>query len=213
TDYTIGIDTIDMMVRKLREFTGWPIYKIKLGTDQDLRIVQALREHTDAIFRIDANCAWTVAQTLAYAPELKRLGVELIEQPLPPDDWRGMAQVRKDSPLPIIADESCRSETDVERCASVFHGINIKLIKCGGLTPARRMICRARELGLKAMVGCFTESSVGISAAAQLLPLLDYADLDGAMLLAEDAASGVCFKCGRAVYPDTPGCGITLRSG
>ncbi len=123
----------------------------------------------------------------------------------------GMEQVRKASPLPIIADESCRTESDVDRCAAVFHGINIKLIKCGGLTPARRMIRRARELGLKVMVGCFTESSVCISAAAQLLPLLDHADLDGALLLAEDAADGVRFDHGRPLYPVTPGCGITLK--
>lgn len=211
TDYTIGIDAIDVMVRKLQEFSGWPIYKVKLGTEDDLEIVRALRAHTGAVLRVDANCAWTVEQTLANAPELKRLGVELIEQPLHPNDWLGMEQVRKASPLPIIADESCRTESDVDRCAAVFHGINIKLIKCGGLTPARRMIRRARELGLKVMVGCFTESSVCISAAAQLLPLLDHADLDGALLLAEDAADGVRFDHGRPLYPVTPGCGITLK--
>ena len=212
TDYTIGIDTIDRMVLKLQEFPKWPIYKIKLGTEQDLEIVRALRKHTDAVFRIDANCAWTVEQALSIAPELKQLGVELIEQPLAPDDWDGMAELHKTSPLPIIADESCRIETDVDRCATVFHGINIKLIKCGGLTPARRMIRRARDLGLKVMAGCFTESSVGISAAAQLMPLLDYADLDGALLLADDPASGVRFDLGRPMYPDTAGCGVTLTA-
>jgi L-alanine-DL-glutamate epimerase-like enolase superfamily enzyme len=212
TDYTIGIDTVEVMVKKLQEFAGWPVYKIKLGTENDLAIVQALREHTDAVFRVDANCAWNARQTIENASALGQYGVELIEQPLPPDDWNGMEQVRADSPLPIIADESCRFEDDVERCASFFHGINIKLLKCGGLTPARRMIARARELGLKVMVGCFTESSVGISAAAQLLPLLDYADLDGALLLAEDTADGVRFEQGRPVYPSVGGCGLTLRA-
>ncbi len=212
TDYTIGIDTVAVMVRKLQEFHGWPVYKIKLGTAHDLAIVRALREHTDAIFRVDANGAWTVERALDHVSALGQYGVELVEQPLPPDDWQGMEQVRAASPLPVIADESCRAESDVERCAPLFHGINIKLLKCGGLTPARRMIDRARELGLKVMVGCFTESSVAISAAAQLLPLLDYADLDGATLLADDTADGVRFERGQPIYPAVDGCGLTLRN-
>ena len=213
TDYTIGIDTVDVMVEKMQEFPDWPVYKIKLGTKDDLAMVRALREHTDAVFRVDANCAWSAPQTIDNTSALQEYGVELIEQPLPPDDWRGMEQVRAASPLPIIADESCRFEGDVECCARVFHGINIKLLKCGGLTPARRMIARAKQLGLKVMVGCFTESSVGISAAAQLLPLLDYADLDGALLLADDTADGVRFDRGRPRYPSVDGCGLTLRTG
>ncbi len=139
---------------------------------------------------------------------LKALGVELIEQPLPPADWSGARRLHAESPLPIFADESCQTEADVERCAGHFHGINIKLQKCGGLTPARRMIDQARRLGLQVMVGCMNESTVGISAAAQLLPLLDYADLDGAVLLARDVAAGVRIEQGRPVFPDTPGCGI-----
>ncbi len=212
TDYTIGIDTVDVMVEKVREFPDWPVYKIKLGTDRDLEIVGELRKHTGAVLRVDANCAWSVEQTIENAASLEGCGVELVEQPLPPDDWEGMARVRAASPLPILADESCRTEADVERCAACFHGINIKLLKCGGLTPARRMIDRARQLGLKVMVGCFTESSVAISAAAQLLPLLDYADLDGALLLADDAADGVRFLAGRPVYPSVDGCGVVLRA-
>lgn len=211
TDYTLGIDAVEVMIRKMQEFSGWPVYKIKLGTEEDLAIVRALREQTDAVFRVDANCAWTAPQTIQIASALQGYGVELIEQPLAPDDWRGMERVRAASPLPIIADESCRFETDVERCAPVFHGINIKLLKCGGLTPARRMVARAKQLGLKVMVGCFTESSVGISAAAQLLPLLNYADLDGALLLAADTADGVRFDRGRPIYPSVDGCGLTLR--
>ena len=115
--------------------------------------------------------------------------------------------------LPIIADESCIVEADVDRCAGYFHGVNIKLTKCGGLTPARRMIARARELGLTVMVGCMTESSVGISAIAQLLPLLDYADLDGAMLIANDPATGVTFDYGKVVYATENGTGVTLTVG
>jgi len=212
SDYTIGIDTIDVMVAKMEEFRGWPIYKIKLGTDDDLNIVKALREHTDAIFRIDANTAWSAEQTLTLAPHLKELNVEFIEQPLKRDDWDGMAQLKKECVLPVIADESCLVEEDVARCADCFDGINVKLTKAGGLTPARRMIERARELGLKVMVGCMTESSVGISAIAQLLPQLDYVDMDGSVLITQegDIASGVYLDRGRAVYPDVHGNGVTL---
>ncbi len=210
SDYTIGIDPIDKMVAKMKEFDGWPIYKIKLGTDNDLAIVRELRKHTNAIFRIDANTAWTADQTLAFAPELKQLGVEFLEQPLKRDDWAGMKRVYRECALPVIADESCLVEEDVAGCAGFFHGINIKLTKAGGLTPARRMITRARELGLKVMVGCMNESSIGISAIGQLLPLLDYVDMDGAVLIAKDIASGVYLDKGRAVFPDENGLGVRL---
>lgn len=210
SDYTIGIDTIEVMVAKMKEFDGWPIYKIKLGTADDLAIVRELRRHTDAIFRIDANTSWTAEQTLAYAPEMKELGVEFFEQPLPADDWEGMRRVHGSCVLPVIADESCQTEQDVERCAGIFDGINIKLTKAGGLTPARRMIARARELDLEVMVGCMTESSVGISAIAQLLPLLDYVDMDGAVLISKDIATGVTLDHGRAVFPERDGNGVAL---
>ena len=190
SNYTLGIDKIDVMVAKLAEFPDWPIYKIKLGTERDIDIVRELRKHTSATFRVDANCGWTAEQTIANAPLLKDLGVEFIEQPLPADKWDDYRRLHAESALPIIADESCIVESDVEKCAGLFHGINIKLVKCGGLTPARRMIARARQLGLKVMVGCMTESTVGISAIAQLLPLLDYVDMDGAVLLAHDIADG-----------------------
>jgi L-alanine-DL-glutamate epimerase-like enolase superfamily enzyme len=210
SNYTIGIDAIDVMVAKMNEFPGWPIYKIKLGTDRDLEIVRELREHTTATFRVDANCGWTAEQTISLSPQLKDLGVEFIEQPLAADRWDDLRRVRESSVLPIIADESCIVESDVAACAGVFHGINIKLVKCGGLTPARRMIAEARRLGLSVMVGCMTESSVGISAIAQLLPLLDYVDMDGAVLLANDIAEGVRLDRGRCIYPDRPGNGVTL---
>jgi L-alanine-DL-glutamate epimerase-like enolase superfamily enzyme len=210
SDYTIGIDAIDKMVAKMKEFDGWPIYKIKLGTPDDLAIVRELRKHTGAIFRVDANTAWTPDQTVAFAPELKLLGVEFIEQPLPADDWDGMRRVFRECALPVIADESCLTEEDVPRCAGFFHGINVKLTKAGGLTPGRRMIARARELGLRVMVGCMTESSVGISAIAQLLPLLDYVDMDGALLIARDIARGVRLEKGQPIYPNENGTGVRL---
>jgi len=213
SDYTIGIDTIEKMVAKMKEFDGWPIYKIKLGTADDLSIVRALRQHTNAIFRIDANTAWTAEQTIAFAPQMKALGVEFFEQPLPRDDWEGMRRVHAECVLPVIADESCQNEDDVAKCAGHFTGINIKLTKAGGLTPARRMIREARGLGLKVMVGCMSESSVGISAIGQLLPLLDYVDMDGSVLIAEDIADGVHLVKGVPTFPDTPGLGLSMKPG
>ncbi len=212
SDYTIGIAPIEEMVGKLREFPEFPIYKIKLGTDDDLAIVRELRRHTRATFRVDANCAWTADRTLELAPALRELGVEFLEQPLPPDDREGQARVFAACALPVVADESCQGEDDVDDCAGRFHGVNVKLTKCGGLTPARRMIARARELGLRVMVGCMTESTVGISAIGQLLPLLDWADMDGALLLADDVADGVRVGLdGVAKFPATPGLGVTWQ--
>ena len=210
SDYTIGIDRLEVMVGKLREFPGWPVYKIKLGTADDLEVVRELRRHTDAVFRVDANCGWTFEQAVTNSRALANLGVELIEQPLPPDREEDLRRLYVESPLPIIADESCQVEGDVDRCQGLFHGVNVKLVKCGGLTPGRRMLLRARQLGLKTMIGCMTESTVGISAAAQLLPLCDYADLDGAVLLAEDIATGAALDRGRILLPDAAGCGTQL---
>ena len=210
TNYTIGLDTPDRMIEKMREWP-WPLYKIKLGRPEtDMVTVRALRQHTNALFRADANCGWTADQTIRFAPELASLGVEFIEQPLPADDWVGAKRVFEQSALPIIADESCIVESDVDRCVGYFHGVNIKLTKCGGLTPARRMIAHARERGLRVMIGCMTESSVGISAIAQLLPLLDYADLDGSLLIANDPATGITFDNGRVVYAVENGTGAQL---
>ena len=211
SNYTIGIDTIENMVAKIQEMP-WPIYKIKLGTKDDIAIIRELRKHTNAIFRIDANCAWTTEETILNAPLLKDMGVEFIEQPLPADDWEGMEKVMHKSVLPVIADESCIVETDVEKCGLHFSGINIKLTKCGGLTPALRMIKKGKEMGLKIMVGCMTESTVGISAIAQLLPQLDYVDMDGALLLSSDIADGVKIESdGNVIFPTLGGSGITLR--
>lgn len=209
TDYTIGIDTIEKMITKMHEMP-FPIYKIKLGTDNDLAIVQALRNETDAIFRVDANTAWSAEQTIYLSTELKELGVEFIEQPLKADNWIGMKEVFEHSALPIIADESCILESDVERCAGFFHGINIKLMKCGGITPALRMIMKAKKLGLKVMVGCMTESTIGCSAIAQLLPLLDFVDMDGCLLVDDQISRGIQIEFGRIIYPNVAGTGAEL---
>jgi L-Ala-D/L-Glu epimerase len=210
TDYTIGMDSIETMVKKMEE-KPWPIYKIKVGTDNDIETVAALRKQSKAIFRVDANAGWTLEQALHNIPLLKELGVELVEQPLAKDDWEGMKILYEQSSLPLIADESCVTEADVVKCENHFHGINIKLTKCSGITPARRMIKHARELSMKVMLGCMNESSVGTAAIAQLAPLLDYVDMDGPLLLAEDTATGVGFEAGRIFYKQGPGIGIDIE--
>jgi L-alanine-DL-glutamate epimerase-like enolase superfamily enzyme len=210
TDYTIGIDTLEKMVFKMKEIP-FPLYKIKLGTAEDIEIIQALRKETDAIFRVDANTAWTPDQTIDFAPELKKLGVEFIEQPLKAQNWEGMKKVKERSVLPIIADESCILEEDVEKCAGYFDGINIKLMKCGGITPALRMIKKAKELNLKVMVGCMTESTIGCSAIAQLLPLLDYVDMDGCLLVDDQISTGIQIDFGKIIYANEAGTGAKLK--
>lgn len=207
TDYTIGIDSIEKMVAKMKE-QPWPVYKIKVGTDQDIEILSALRQHTDAVFRVDANAAWTVDEALPKIEQMKALGVELVEQPLAKDDWEGMKILYEKSSLPLIADESCVSESDVEKCQHHFHGINIKLTKCSGITPARRMIAHARTLGMKLMLGCMNESSIGSAALAHLSPLVDYLDMDGPLLLAEDLATGLHFKDAQPQLAEMPGLSI-----
>ena len=209
TNFTIGIDTVEKMVAKMKE-VDWPIYKIKLGTDHDLEIVRELRKYTDSIFRIDANCAWTADQAIRNSEELVKLGVEFMEQPLGKDDLEGMREVFKYSRLPVMADESCIVESDVKKCEGLFHAINVKLVKAGGITPGLRMIHEAKSLGMKTMVGCMTESSVGITAIAHIAPLLDFVDMDGAMLLAKDPAKGVQIRAGKIIFPNGPGIGVKL---
>ncbi|MEZ6133153.1 MAG: dipeptide epimerase [Planctomycetaceae bacterium] len=211
SSYTIGIDTIDNMVAKLNERPGWSLYKIKLGTSQDIQIVTELRKHTDAVFRVDANCGWTAEEAIVNSRALAELNVEFIEQPLPVSAARGdKARLAAESVLPIIADEDCQTLHDVARCVEFFHGVNVKICKCGGLTPALQMLRDTRGLSMKTMVGCMVESSIGISGAAQLLPLLDYADLDGAVLLKDEPASGATVVNGTVTLSDLPGCGGQL---
>jgi len=209
SNYTIGLDEIPVMLRKMK-LQPWPIYKIKMGSSEDLEILRALRLETDAIFRVDANCGWTVDQVLDWEDELIDLGVEFIEQPLKVEDVKGSRTLFEKSKIPIIADESCLTIDDVGACHDQFHGINIKLMKCGGMTPALQMIKKARELGMKVMMGCMTESSVGISAIGQFAAALDYIDLDGAMLIKNDPAVGIKLEQGHILYPNRLGNGARL---
>lgn len=208
TDYTIGIDTIEKMVAKMHE-KPWPIYKVKLGTENDIEIIEALRKHTDATIRIDANAAWTTQEALQKIDAFQHLGIELIEQPLAKDNWDGMKVLFEKSPIPLIADEACVFEQDLDKCHRHFHGINIKLTKCSGITPALRMIERARELNMQVMVGSMNESTVGSAAIAHLMPVIDHVDADGPMLLEEDVATGLTYNNdGTIDTSKEPGLGI-----
>lgn len=209
TDYTIGIDSIEKMVEKMKE-KPWPIYKIKLGTKDDIAIVEALRKHTDAVLRVDANSGWTTEEALEKIPLLANLGVEMIEQPLNKDNWDGMSQLFQKSTLPLFADESCVFEQDVEKCSGYFHGINIKLTKCSGITPALRMIKSARAAGMKIMMGSMNECSIGSAAIAHFLPQIDFVDVDGPLLLKEDLATGLEFDYGKVSVSESAGLGISI---
>jgi L-alanine-DL-glutamate epimerase-like enolase superfamily enzyme len=186
----------------------WPVYKVKLGTPNDIEIITELKKHTSSILRVDANAAWDTEEALEKINILKSLNVELVEQPLAKDNLEGMKYLYERSPLPLIADESCVGEADVEKCHLHFHGINIKLTKCGGITPARRMIEKARELDMKVMLGSMNETTIGTAAIAHLSPLADYLDADGPLLLAEDIASGLVYENGKIISSDDPGLGI-----
>jgi L-alanine-DL-glutamate epimerase-like enolase superfamily enzyme len=199
TDYTIGIDTPEKMVSKMQD-KPWPAYKIKVGFDGDMELLTNLRSKTDASIRVDANAGWTLDEALRKIPVMQELGIELIEQPLAKDDWEGMKVLFEQSPIPLFADESCVKESDVEKCAGYFHGINIKLTKCSGITPARRMIKQSKSLGLKTMLGCMNESTIGSSALLHLAPMVDYLDMDGPLLLKEDLASGLIYDFGKVGF-------------
>lgn len=211
SSFTIGIDAPDVIRAKVREASAYPILKVKVGTPDDAVILRAVRDVTDKPIRVDANGGWSAEQAIARLPLLKEMGVELIEQPLPPEDVEGLAEVRRASPLPIIADESCRTAADIPRLAGVVDGVNIKLAKCGSLREALRMIAVARAHHMMVMVGCMIETSLGITAAAHFTPLLDVVDLDGAALLERDPFCGASIAGGRVTLPTGPGLGVTKR--
>ncbi len=213
TSFTLGLDSLDRMLAKLEEAATFPVLKIKLGSQHDLRIIEAIRKRTDRALRVDANEGWTREEALAKIRALKDFGVELVEQPLPAGDLEGMRWLRDRVDLPLFADESVHSPADIPKLAGLFDGINIKLMKCGGLWPAREMIAVARAHGLQVMLGCMVESSLGITAAAHLAPLVDYLDLDGHLLTTDDPFTGVQLSPeARPILPEGPGIGAELRA-
>lgn len=208
TSFTIGLDTPERVVEKVREAGDFEILKIKLGSPRDREILEAVRAVTTQTLRVDANEGWSFDGALANLEWLAALGVEMVEQPLPAAELEASRELRKRSPLPIWADESVHRPEDLPRIAEAFDGINLKLMKCGGLGPARELIATARAHGLGVMLGCMIESSIGITAAAHLSPLVDAADLDGNLLVADDPFVGVRVEGGRLKLPDGPGLGV-----
>ena len=212
TSFTIGIDTPDVIERKVREAEEYPILKIKLGGENDNEIIRTIRKITKKTLRVDANEGWKVRETAVEKIRwLEQEGVEFVEQPMPAADLEGTAWVRERVNLPLIADENSIRLHDVPKLQGAFDGINIKLMKCTGLREAIQMVHTARACGMKVMVGCMIETSVAISAAAQFTPLIDYADLDGAALTTNDPFDGVGIVEGRLVLSDRPGIGVTRK--
>jgi len=214
TSYTIGLGTVEEVQAKARAAAAdFSILKLKLDhdTQHTLALVRAVRAVTDARLVADANCAWTQDQALQLLPVLADLGLEWIEQPLAEENLDGLHRVHQASPLPIFADEPVRTARDIPRLAGYVDGVNIKLHKAGGLREALRMIAVARAHDLQVMLGCMVETSVGITAAAHLAPLVDWADLDGNLLVTNDPFVGVRVEQGHLVLPDGPGLGIASR--
>jgi L-alanine-DL-glutamate epimerase-like enolase superfamily enzyme len=209
--FTIGIDQPEKMRAKVREAEQYPILKIKLGTDRDVEILRTIRDTTDREIRVDANCGWTLKQTVRMLPVLEEFGVTVLEQPLPADQLDGLGEIRRRADIPVIADESCETAADIPPLVGKVDGINIKLAKCGGLREAIRMIAIARAHGMTVMVGCMIESSIGITAAAHFTPLVDIVDLDGAALLADDPFVGATIDGGQVSLPAGPGLGVRRR--
>jgi L-Ala-D/L-Glu epimerase len=211
TSFTVGIDSAEIVRQKTREAEAYKIIKVKLGRgpESDRMMIDTIRDVTDKPIIVDANQGWKNREdALRMIEWLATRRVELIEQPMPKEMIDDTAWLCARSPLPLIADESVQRLADLFRLRGVFHGINIKLMKCTGLREAHKMIALARALGLKVMLGCMTETSCAISAAAQLSPLVDWADLDGALLIKNDLFEGTSIVDGRITLSARPGIGI-----
>jgi L-alanine-DL-glutamate epimerase-like enolase superfamily enzyme len=210
SSFTIAIAESHVLEQRVLEAREYPILKIKLGTDRDMEIVRIVRNAApEKRLRVDANAAWTAKHAVRMSDFLADQGVEMLEQPVPANDIEGLRFVRKRSKLPIFADESCLVATDIAKLAGAVDGINIKLAKCGSLREALRMVHTARALDMQVMAGCMIESSLGISAIAQIAPLLDFADFDGAALLSSDPFRGTSISGGTIRLSDGPGLGAT----
>jgi len=214
TTFTIGIDTPEAVVAKVAEAAEFEILKVKLGGPDDRAMLEAIRDATRQRLRVDVNEGWgglETAEAAARVEWLAGLGVEMLEQPFPAGDVEATRALRERSRLPIFADESVHRAGDLPRLAAAFDGVNIKLMKCGGIGEALRMIAAGRALGLKLMLGCMVETSLAITAAAQIAPLVDEADLDGALLVSNDPYRGAIFRGGRINLPAGPGLGVEPR--
>jgi L-alanine-DL-glutamate epimerase-like enolase superfamily enzyme len=211
TTMSIGLDEPEVMLRKAREAKGFPVLKIKLSSETGTDIVRRIREETGADITVDANCGWSRDEAVARARELTDLGVLFIEQPVAADDVEGLRFVKERTDIPIFADESCPTSAEIDGLVGAVDGIVVKLMKCGGLVEAVRMIRMARERGLRTMVGCMIESSLALTAAAHISPLVDHADLDSGLLLVEDPYVGMTIDRGAMHLPEGPGLGVHPR--
>ncbi|HLV99863.1 MAG TPA: dipeptide epimerase [Ktedonobacterales bacterium] len=211
TSFTIGIDTPETMAQKAQQARDYPILKIKVGTPRDLDNLKAIRDVSSAIIRVDANTAWTPKEAIKMIGAMEPYNIEFVEQPTAPRDLDGLRLIRENSPVPIIADESCVAIEDISRLAGCVDGVNFKLMKSGGLTNVLKMIHVARAHNLRVMIGCMIESALAITAAAHLTPLVDYADLDGHLLINHDPFEGVKVEHGKLILPDAPGLGVRQR--
>lgn len=215
TSYTIGIAEPPAMAERAARAAaaGFSVLKVKLGGEDDVAIVRAVRERFRGRITVDPNAGWDVGRAAATIEALVPFGIEFVEQPLPPDDLDGLRALHALSKLPLVVDESVVRATDLPRLAGAADGVNVKLMKCGGIGPALDLIATARAHGLRVMLGCrAAESSVGIAAAAHLAPLADWADLDGNLLVSDDPFVAVAVKEGRFVYPERPGLGVLARA-
>ncbi len=213
SSFTIGLDQLDVMLEKIERAQEYPLLKIKTGSEDDLEVLHAIQQKSKKPILIDANEGWTVEQTLEYLPWLDSMKILMVEQPLPREDLEGYRTIRKynQTRIPIFVDEGIQEPQDIHDWASRVDGINIKLAKCGGLDRARKMIQSARRQGLQIMLGCMIESTLGVTAAAHLAPLCDFADLDGAALLSEDPFDGMKLDRGRLLMPQRAGIGAIAK--
>jgi L-alanine-DL-glutamate epimerase-like enolase superfamily enzyme len=213
TSFTIGIDTPEVVREKTLEAAEYAILKVKLGRDTDKMMIETIRSVTDKPICVDVNQGWKNKDlALEMVHWLKERGVVFVEQPMPKENIDDMAWLTERSPLPTIADESLQGIADVKKAHGVYHGINIKLMKCTGMREAHRMILLARSLGMKVMIGCMTETSCAISAASHLSPMADWADLDGALLISNDVFDGTRIINGKVTLTDRPGIGVRSLS-
>jgi L-Ala-D/L-Glu epimerase len=211
TSFTLGIDTPDNMAKKALLARDYPILKVKVGTKHDIDNLKAIRDVSSAAIRVDANTGWTPKEAIKNINAFAPYNIEFVEQPSAARDLAGLKLIRENVPIPIIADESCVTVEDIPRIVGCVDGINIKLMKCGGLSHALKMIHTARAHNLLVMIGCMIESSMAITAAAHLTPLVDYADLDGNLLIDNDPYTGVTVEKGKLLLPAGPGLGVKSR--
>ncbi len=211
TSFTIGIDSPEVIDQKVDAAGEYKILKVKVGIPGDMEILDRVLERSGKKVRVDANEGWDIEMAIARTGELSRRGIEFCEQPISHKDEEGLRELKRVSQLEIVLDESIVKPGDVEAKSDQGHGINIKLMKCGGISPALDLIADARRYGLKVMLGCMLETSVAVTAAAHMSPLVDYADLDGNLLLADDPFEGVKVNDGKLVLPTGPGLGITRK--